>query len=179
MFGGKNEWFKILVEAPKVEKFVDRQKQAFTSVDSREQVSLPAAQYHHQSGYAGPNPDDHKLHTAHVIGAWASIFIAFTGVFIAFLMYIRKSIKPLADTFPGTTALLKAKYNFDHFYIDVLIKQGLLNLNRFLAWLDMGVYDRYAVDGVAVVNRVIFKASKGQSLWKSAVSSERFQVSWN
>ncbi len=160
MFGGKNEWFKILVEAPKVEKFVDRPNQPFTSVDSKGEIVLPHAHYHHQSGYAGPNPDDHKLHTAHVWGAWLSIFIAFTGVFIAFLMYIRKSINPLSDKFPGITEMLKAKYNFDHFYIDILIKKGLLGLNRFLAWIDMGVYDRYAIDGMASVNRVLFKASK-------------------
>lgn len=160
MFGKKNEWFKILVEAPKVEKFKDYTKQPFTSVDTREQNEMMHAHYHHQSGYAGPNPDEHKLHTAHVIGAWASIFIAFTGVFIAWLMYIQKKVKPLADKFPNVTALLKAKYNFDHFYIDVLIKQGLLGFNRMLSWFDMGVYDRFAVDGWAAINRVIFKASK-------------------
>ena len=160
MFGAKNEWFKVLVEAPKVEKFVDRTKQPFSSTDTRDTIGLPPAQYHHQTGYAGPNPNEHKLHTAHVVGAWLSIFIAFTGVFIAFLMYIRKSVKPLASRFPGITAMLQAKYNFDHFYIDVLIKQGLLGFNRFLAWFDMGVYDRFAIDGMAAVNRVIFKASK-------------------
>ncbi len=160
VFGGKNEWFKILVEAPKVEKFVDRPKQAFSSVDTKGEIVLPHAHYHHQSGYAGPNPDEHKLHTAHVIGAWLSIFIAFSGVFIAFLMYIKKSVKPLAEKFPGITEMLKAKYNFDHFYIDILIKKGLLGLNRFLAWLDMGIYDRYVIDGMAAVNRVLFKASK-------------------
>ena len=160
MMGKKNEWFKILVDAPKVEKFKDYKKESFTSTDTRDQSELMHAHYHHQSGYAGPNPDEHKLHTAHVIGAWASIFIAFTGVFIAWLMYIQKKVKPLAEKFPGVTALLQAKYNFDHFYIDVIIKQGLLNLNRFLAWLDMGVYDRYAVDGWAAVNRVLYKSSK-------------------
>jgi len=160
MMGKKNEWFKILVEAPKVEKFRDYKKEPFSSVDTRDQSELMHAHYHHQSGYAGPNPDDHKLHTAHVIGAWASIFIAFTGVFIAWLMYIQRKVKPLADKFPGITALLKAKYNFDHFYIDVIIKQGLLGFNRFLAWFDMGIYDRFAVDGWAAVNRVLFKVSK-------------------
>jgi NADH-quinone oxidoreductase subunit L len=160
VFGSKNEWFKVLVEAPKVEKFRDYKREAFTSTDTREHAHLEHAHYHHQTGYAGPNPDEHKLHSAHVIGAIMSIIIAFSGVFIAFLMYIKKSIKPLSGTFPGLTRTLQNKYYFDDFYIDVIIKKGLLGLNRFLAWVDMGLYDRYVVDGTAAVNRVLFKASK-------------------
>jgi NADH-quinone oxidoreductase subunit L len=160
VFGAKNEWFKILVEAPKVERFVGSPRQAFGSTDTRPETHLEHAHYHHQSGYAGPNPDEHKLHSAHVIGAIASIIIAFTGVFIAFLMYIKKSVRPLTYMFPGFTTTLQNKYYFDNFYIDVIIKKGLLGLNRGLAKFDMGFYDKYAVDGWAAVNRVLFKASK-------------------
>jgi NADH-quinone oxidoreductase subunit L len=160
VFGSKNEWFKILVEAPKVEKFVGHPREQFGSTDTRPDLKLEHAHYHHQSGYAGPNADEHKLHTAHVIGAIASIIIAFSGVFIAFLMYIKKSIKPLTHMFPGFTTTLQNKYYFDNFYIDVLIKKGLLGLNRGLSKFDMGFYDKYAVDGWAAVNRVLFKASK-------------------
>lgn len=160
VFGEKTEWFKILVEAPKVERFVKHPREAFGSTDSRVKAELPKAKYDHQSGYAGPNPDDHKIHTAHVVGAWMSIVIAFLGVFIAFLMYIKKSIKPLASMFPGYTETLKNKYYFDNLYVDVIIKKGLLGLNRFLSWFDMGIFDRFAVDGWAAVNRVLFKASK-------------------
>jgi NADH-quinone oxidoreductase subunit L len=160
VFGGKNEWFKILVEAPKVEKFVNHARQPFGSTDTKPEANLEHAHYHHQSGYAGPNPDEHKLHSAHVIGAIASIIIAFTGVFIAFLMYIKKSIRPLTYMFPGFTTTLQNKYYFDNFYIDVIIKKGLLGFNRLLARFDMGFYDRYAVDGWATVNRVLYKASK-------------------
>jgi NADH-quinone oxidoreductase subunit L len=164
VFGAKTEWFKILVEAPKVEKFVNHSREPFTSVDSRPEVALPKAVYDShsdtQTGYAGPNPDTHKIHSAHTIGAIASIIIAFAGIFIAYLMYIKKSIKPLAETFQGITTTLKNKYYFDNFYIDVLIKKGLLNLNRGLSWFDMGVYDRFAVDGWAAVNRFIFRIAK-------------------
>ncbi|MFP5386248.1 MAG: NADH-quinone oxidoreductase subunit L, partial [Bacteriovoracia bacterium] len=160
VFGEKNEWFKVLVEAPKVEKFVKSPRQQFGSVDDKPAVELPKAAYHHQTGYAGPNPDEHKIHTAHVIGAWLSIFIAFTGVLVAFLMYIKKAIKPWASTFSGYTETLKNRYYFDNFYVDILIKKGLLGFNRFLSWFDMGVYDRFAVDGWAAVNRVLFRASK-------------------
>lgn len=160
VFGAKTEWFKILVEAPKVEKFVNKPREAFGSTDTRVKAELPKAEYIHQTGYAGPNPDEHKIHSAHTIGAIASIIIAFTGVFIAWLMYIRHSIKPLANTFSGITTTLKNKYYFDNFYVDVLIKKGLLGLNRGLAWFDMGIFDRYAVDGWTAVNRVMFRISK-------------------
>ncbi|MBA2403558.1 MAG: hypothetical protein H0V66_02205, partial [Bdellovibrionales bacterium] len=160
VFGAKTEWFKILVEAPDVEKFVDHKREDFSKVDTRDKTPLEHAHYHHQTGYAGPNPDEHKIHTAHTIGAIASIFIALGGVFLAFLMYIKGSVKPWATKFPGLTKVLQNKYGFDDFYIEVLIKKGLLGLNRGLAWFDMGVYDRYAVDGMAAVNRVLYKSAK-------------------
>jgi NADH-quinone oxidoreductase subunit L len=160
VFGAKTEWFKILVEAPRVEKFVGHMSEEFGKTDTRPIVELPKAVYEHQTGYAGPNPDDHKIHSAHTIGAILSIFIAFTGVFIAFLMYIRKSMKPLADSFSGYTETLKNKYYFDNLYVDVIIKKGLIGLNRALSSFDMGIYDRFAIDGWARVNRVLFKASK-------------------
>ena len=164
VFGAKTEWFKILVEAPKVEKFVNHSREAWTHTDTRTAVELPKAVYDShsddQTGYAGPNPDTHKIHSAHTIGAILSIIIAFSGVFLAFLMYIKKSVKPWADKFPGYTTTLQHKYYFDDFYINVIIKKGLLGLNRGLAWFDMGVYDRFAVDGWAAVNRWTFKAAK-------------------
>lgn len=164
VFGAKTEWFKVLVDAPKVEKFIGSPREAFGKTDTKPALDHPVAVYDShsdaQTGYAGPNPDTHKIHSAHTIGAILSIIIAFTGVFIAFLMYIKKSIKPLSGTFPGITTTLQNKYYFDNFYIDVVIKKGLLGLNRFLAWVDMGLYDRYVVDGTAAVNRVLFKASK-------------------
>jgi NADH-quinone oxidoreductase subunit L len=164
VFGAKTEWFKILVEAPKVEKFVQYTREPFGSQDTKPTVELPKAVYDHhsdtQTGYAGPNPDTHKIHTAHTIGAILSIIIAFSGVFLAFLMYIKKSVKPLAETFSGYTETLKNRYYFDNLYVDVIIKKGLLAFNNALAKFDMGIYDRFAVDGWAAVNRVLFKASK-------------------
>ena len=164
LFGAKNEWFKILVEAPKVEKFVNSPREQFGLTDTRAKTELPKAVYDShsddQTGYAGPNPDTHKIHKAHTIGAILSIIIAFTGVLVAFLMYIKHSIQPLASKFPTITRVLQNKYSFDEFYIGIIIKKGLLGLNRFLSWFDSGIFDRYAVDGWAAVNRVIFKASK-------------------
>lgn len=160
VFGGKTEWFKVLVEAPKVEKFVNHSREPFSTTDTAPKNELPHAHYHHQTGYAGPNENEYKLHTAHVIGAVASVIIAFLGVFLAWLMYIKHAIKPLTETFSGYTTTLKNRYYFDTFYVDIIIKKGLLGLNRFLAWLDMGIYDRYFVDGWATVNRWVYKSAK-------------------
>ena len=159
VMGAKTEWFKILVEAPKVEKFVGNKPHAFNEVTVVTE-ELPVAVYTTQNGYAGPNPDDHKVHSAHVIGAVVSIIIALSGIFLAFLMYGKGVIKPLAPKFPGYVRTLQNRYYFDKLYEDIIIKKGLLGLNRFLAWIDMGLYDRYAVDGWAKVNRVIFKMAK-------------------
>jgi NADH-quinone oxidoreductase subunit L len=162
VYGQKKEWFKILVEAPKVEAFVGRQAYPFSMTDAAPKKELPIAVYDSEihTGYAGPNPDAHGIHSAHVWGAVLSIIIAFSGLFLAFLMYIKKSVKPLADTFPAYTETLKNRYYFDNFYVDIIIKKGLLGLNRFLAWFDMGVYDRFAIDGWATVNRTLYRASR-------------------
>lgn len=164
VFGSKTEWFKILVEAPKVEKFVSHTREQFSSTDTKPSVELPKAVYDShsdtQTGYAGPNPDTHKIHSAHTIGAILSIIIAFSGVFLAFLMYIKKSVKPWAPKFPNITTTLQNKYYFDQLYIDVIIQKGLLPFNKFLAWIDMGIYDRFFVDGWAWVNKQLFRASK-------------------
>ena len=161
VFGSKTEWFKILVEAPQVEKFVGRTREPFSVVDTRVKAELPKAVYHHQTGYAGPSAgDEHGIHHAHTYGAIASIFIAFGGIFLAFLMYIKGSVKPFADTFSGWTTALKNRYYFDDLYVGVVIQKGMIPFNRFLAWFDMGVYDRFAIDGWAKVNRVAFKASR-------------------
>ncbi|MGE3608874.1 MAG: NADH-quinone oxidoreductase subunit L [Bacteriovoracaceae bacterium] len=160
VFGSKQEWFKILVEAPKVEQFVNHAREPFGSTDTKVKAELPHAHYHHQTGYAGPNADEHKLHSAHTIGAIMSIIIAFSGVFLAFLMYIKHAVKPLASKFPSITTTLQNRYYFDKFYVDVLIKKGLIVFNRMLSSFDMGIYDRFAVDGWAAVNRTLYRASK-------------------
>lgn len=161
VFGAKTEWFKILVEAPKVEKFINHPREEFGFVDTRLKTDLPVAVYEHQSGFVGVNPEnEHGLHSAHVIGAIASIFIALSGIFLAYLMYVKRSVKPLAESFRGYTTTLQNRYYFDNFYVGRVIQKGLIPFNRFLSWFDSGVYDRYAVDGWASVNRFLFRISK-------------------
>jgi NADH-quinone oxidoreductase subunit L len=167
VFGSKTEWFKILVEAPQVEKFVGRTREPFSNSDSRLAPMVSRAVYEHQTGYAGPRPKDdqhfeHSIHHAHTYGAILSIIIAFSGVFLAFLMYIRGSLNPkrFTDTFSGWTNALKNRYFFDHLYVDIIIQKGLIVFNRSLAWFDMGIYDRFAIDGWQYITRKTFLASK-------------------
>jgi NADH-quinone oxidoreductase subunit L len=158
----KMEWFKVLVEAPDVKKFIDHPREELGRIDTRPLKIFPTSEYNHQSGYYGPNYDEHKLHSAHVYGAIGSIIVALLGVFLAYLMYIRKTLKPatFVNAFSGWYRALLNKYYFDDLYVGLIIKKGLLNFNRALSWFDMGVYDRFAIDGWEKVNRVMFRASR-------------------
>lgn len=155
----KMEWFKVLVEVPQVEKFTGRVKDNFGPNSTESAKEFEHAHYHHQTGFAGKNVNEHELHHAHTIGAIASIIIAFLGIFIAYLMYISKKVKPLASSFPRYTKALQNRYYFDNFYIGGIIQKGLLPFNKFLAWIDAGVYDRYAIDGWAKVNKFFYTVS--------------------
>ena len=90
-----------------------------------------------------------------------SIIIAFSGFFIAYMMYIKKAWNPgwWVTTFSGWYHWLQNKYFFDHFYVKIIIQKILLGMNNILAWLDMGIYDKYAIDGWASVNRFAYRVS--------------------
>ena len=64
----KYEWFKVLVEAPQVQKFVEHKKESLSSTDTRDRTSLTHSHYDydHTTGYFGPKKDDHHgIHHAH------------------------------------------------------------------------------------------------------------------
>lgn len=174
-----HEWFLTLIEAPKVEKFIERTSQPFSFEDTRKDLGLSPNTFDHHPTYVGPNlkteEDEHHLHSAHTTGAIASIIIAFCGIFFAFLMYYKRSIKPWVGFFPRWTQALKNRYHFDHLYIDILIKKGLLVFNKALAFIDMGIYDRYAVDGWEWVIRTFYRASN----WFDRVIIDKIAVDGN
>ncbi|EQC47947.1 proton-translocating NADH-quinone oxidoreductase, chain L [Bacteriovorax sp. BSW11_IV] len=159
-YDGKYEWFQTLIAKPKVEKFVSYKAEEFGAADTRVKNQLPASQY--DSSYGLSEEEAHHIHHVHYMGAIASIIIAFSGVFLAFLMYIRKSVNPgwWVSTFSGWYRALQNRYYFDDFYIKGLIQRGLLPLNNFLSWFDMGVYDRIAVDGWAKVTHFLMGIAK-------------------
>jgi NADH-quinone oxidoreductase subunit L len=104
----------------------------------------------------------HHVHQTHILGAILSIIIAFSGVGLAYLTYIAKKMDPSIwmNRFTNWYDALKNKYYMDWFYQEVLINKVLLPMNRAIAFFDMGIYDRYAVDGVEKVNRVLFTGAK-------------------
>jgi NADH-quinone oxidoreductase subunit L len=161
VFGERYEWFKVLVEAPQVESFKTYEKQQLSTTDER-QANFERSSYQSQSGYAGPNYNYDDLHHAHVQGAILSIILASSGIFLAFLMYSRKVIRPeiFLNIFGFWNKALKNKYYFDDLYIKVIIQKGLLRLNNFLAWVDLGIYDRFFIDGWKNVTAYLYKASK-------------------
>ncbi|MDD0854702.1 NADH-quinone oxidoreductase subunit L [Halobacteriovorax sp. GB3] len=157
---GKLEWFDTLIAKPKVEKFSAYERQMFGNEDTRAKNQLPMSQY--DSNHGLDEERAHHVHHVHHIGAIASIIIAFSGVFLAFLMYIKKSVNPgwWVNTFSGWYRALQNKYYFDDVYIKGFIQKGLLPFNNLLAKFDMGVYDRFAVDGWASVNRWLYTVAK-------------------
>ena len=103
----------------------------------------------------------HHIHHWHHIGAILSIIIAFGGVFLARSMYITKKNNPgwWVNTFAKWYRALQNKYYFDSLYIKGVIQKMLLPLNNLLARFDLGVYDRYAVDGWESINRFLYRVS--------------------
>lgn len=157
------EWFQSLIERPDLKslaKFNDYERQDFGSTDTRSKVRPEKTVYDPEHGLS--EEEAHHVHYMHSIGAIASIIIAFAGIFLAYLMYIRKSVNPgwWVNTFRGWFKALQNKYYFDDFYVKGIIQKGLLNLNKGLAWVDMQVYDKYIIDGQEKVSRILYSVSK-------------------
>lgn len=156
---GKKEWFKVLVKKPEFFKYSNFEREGFGSADT-----LAGSRSFEKSSYANysyglSEEDEHTLHVAHIAGAIASVVIAFLGIFMAYLMYFKRSIDPanFVNRFSGWYRYLVNKYFLDYLYIDLLIEKGLLVFNRLLAKFDLGVYDRIAIDGWASVNKFFYK----------------------
>lgn len=155
----KQEWFKVLIKQPEVAKFKSYQSSPFMMTDNKVNLNLPEAVYD-KNDYGNVTEEQaHHIHSAHVYGAIASIFIAFSGVLLAALMYIRKTFDPgwWVSKFSWWYRALENKYYMDHFYIKILIQKGLIRFNELLARFDLGFYDRYAIDGWEKVNTWIYR----------------------
>ncbi len=109
-------------------------------------VALEGAQ--HEMGIVEHgNPEIH--HHAHEQALIISLIVAFTGIFLSAITYLKRIINPdLVKKLTGPLHyILFNKYFFDEFYIGVLIKKVFLSFNRFLAAFDDMVVDRIFVDG--------------------------------
>lgn len=163
LFGSKYEWFQTLIHKPEVshlEHFSHYEREDLGQVDTRDKMPLPKAQYDAKHGLS--EEAAHHVHQVHHIGAILSIIIAFSGIFLAYLMYVKKTVNPgwWTSTFAGWTRALKNKYYFDDLYVGKIIQGMLLPFNALLSRFDMGFWDKYAIDGWATVNRVAFNISR-------------------
>jgi NADH-quinone oxidoreductase subunit L len=163
LFGAKNEWFATLIHKPEVshlEHFAHYKHEDFGTTDTRDKVDLPKAQYDKNHGMDEHHA--HFVHKVHKIGAILSIIIAFAGIYLAYLMYIKKTVSAAwwAETFAGWRRALLNKYYFDDLYIGKIIQKGLLPFNNMLAKFDSDVYDKHVVDGIAVINRWMFNLAR-------------------
>ncbi len=154
----KKEWFKVLVRKPEFFKYSDFERQQFGSTDEKSSITFDKSSYANFD-YGLSEEDEHTLHVAHIAGAIASVIIAFLGVFMAYLMYFKRSLDPgvWVSRLSGWYRLLVNKYFLDWLYIDIIIEKGLLVFNNMLARFDLGIYDRIAIDGWASVTRYAYK----------------------
>jgi NADH-quinone oxidoreductase subunit L len=155
--GERYEWFQTLIAKPDVSKFAERTRSNWADSVAVDRSSFKRA--HYDSSYGLPEHEAHHVHKVHLIGAGLSILIAFAGVFLAYLMYFRRSLNPgwWTGTFKAWFRALQNKYYFDNVYVNGLIQRGLLPFNKALSFLDMGIYDRYAIDGWEAVNRALYR----------------------
>ena len=163
IFGTHYEWFSTLVERPdknNIEKFARYEKTSLEESQVQRNYIFQRTQYDPKYGLS--EKEAHHVHKIHKFGAGVSIVIAIAGFLLAFLMYIRKAVNPEWGVrfFSYWHRILQNKYFFDYFYIKVLIRKILLPCEKFLAWIDMGIYDRYAIDGWEKINRKCFQFSK-------------------
>jgi NADH-quinone oxidoreductase subunit L len=158
--GVKNkEWFATLIEKPDhhgLEKFKEQKSQPFGNIDDKPAIDFKKSEYDPNHGLS--EEEAHHAHATHTKGAIVSIFIALFGIGFAYLMYIRKLFNPdtFVNSFHGIYKTLKNKYYFDDLYIDVIIKKVILKFNDLLAAFDMGIWDRFAIDGWESISRFLF-----------------------
>ena len=98
--------------------------------------------------------------TAHTIATWLSIFVAGTGILLAYLFYYKKSLSAnkVSKSLSSIYSLLRNKYYFDEFYGASVIR-GVLGLSRASAKFDEKVVDG-AVNGTAKVSLYISRLSR-------------------
>ena len=153
------EWFATLVQRPDhhyLEKFKDRQRQSFGKVDEKPATQFSRSNYDPEHGLT--EEEAHHAHFIHHVAAAGSILIAIFGIGLAFLMYIKQSINPkvFVDRFHGIYKTLKNKYYFDDFYIKFIIQKLINKFNDLLAAFDMGIWDRFAIDGWAPISKLFY-----------------------
>lgn len=149
VFGEKYEWFKVLVEAPTLQKFSNQTFEQFGKTDTKQDQILKKSEYEGQTGYFGPNPNEEGIHHAHTQSAIISVILAFMGIGFAFFWYLGNEKK-----FP---TMLNPIYGFleKKWYLDEIFTDGSAKVSRVIynasKWFDQVVIDGIFVDGAGVL----------------------------
>ena len=87
-------------------------------------------------------------HHAHYLAMYISIAVAFSGIALAYLMYIKKFFTP--SNWAKKAGFLYHwslnKYYFDENY-NRFLYQPTLQLAKWVAWIDWELYDKYFING--------------------------------
>jgi NADH-quinone oxidoreductase subunit L len=99
---------------------------------------------------------------------WLSLILAGLGIFLAYAMYIKRSISPerIGSLFQPLYTLFYRKYWFDELYENIIVRAALLK--GFFAGLE--TFDNRAVDGI--VNGVANGAIAGGSAIRHAQTGQ-------
>lgn len=116
------------------------------------------------ASYSEPHHISHALEYGLMA---ASILIALGGIYLAYLMYIKKAMDPdaIANRFSGAYKVLSNKY-----YVDEGVEAGILNpIVRFSQWL-WNFFDTRVIDG--------FVNSAGKIVWLLSLIARRIQTGY-
>jgi len=106
-------------------------------------------------GHGAHHAEHHADPMEYILMA-ASVAIAITGIFVARLMYVTKTLSP--DIFVNAAGGVPYRWVFHKYYVDELYEKvfvnGTLALTRVCNWFDANVIDAI-VNGAAAVVRVI------------------------
>ncbi len=99
----------------------------------------------------------------------AALIVALLGIFLAWVMYIKKWIKPeaIGRAFKPIYTMLINKYGFDVLYEDIIVKKILYNgIFKWMAMFDSSIVDgavNGAADGTAGAGGALRRLQTGQT----------------
>ncbi|NOY05359.1 MAG: NADH-quinone oxidoreductase subunit L, partial [Chlorobi bacterium] len=154
-FGPSNGWFMQSVKTPHT--VVGDNWYVFGAAGHVAEESVAAA------GALGMEMQElleHTVHEVHTVGMFVSLFLALSGILVAFLFYTKKvvDVDALERRYKPVHRFLLNKWYFDELYEKWLIVPGILLLTRVLNWFDGRVVDG-AVNGAARVTVIVSRIS--------------------
>lgn len=153
--GGSNHFEKWLEPVVGHHQVVAAAHGADGHAPAHEPVAHAAAG--HGEGHGDSHGDGHHAHDpVEYVLMGASIAMALSGIFLAWLMYSKNSLDP--DRFARIAGGVPYRLSFNKYYVDEIyyatVLRGTMALSRALSWFDRTVVDGI-VNGVASVTSVL------------------------